>query len=50
MEQTISSITKYLFDCDFFADDFDPEGQEMHLETAEKLLKDVFKVKLSAPT
>jgi len=40
MEQTISSITKYLFDCDFFADDFDPEGQEEHLETAEKLLKD----------
>ncbi len=40
MEQTISSVTKYLFDCDFFADDFDPEGKEEHMEAAENLLKD----------
>ncbi|SDA39001.1 hypothetical protein SAMN02910275_00153 [Butyrivibrio sp. INlla18] len=40
MENTISSITKYLMDCDFFSDEFDPDGNEEHLETAEKLLHD----------
>ena len=30
--------TKYLFDCDFFSDSFDPEDHEDHLECAEKLL------------
>lgn len=39
--------TNYLFDCDFFSDDFDAEGNEEHLQRAEQLLntypwKDVF--------
>ena len=34
----ISNTTTYLFNCDFFADDFDPEGHEEHLECAEKLI------------
>ena len=29
----------YLFDCDFFADDFDPEGDEGHQEFAAKVLE-----------
>ena len=34
----ISRMTTYLFDCDFFADDFDPEEHEDHLKCAENLL------------
>ena len=30
MTESIKDITLYLFDCDFFSDDFDPEGKEEH--------------------
>ena len=40
MEQTIKSISKYLLNCDFFSDDFDPEGKEEHLKAAEKFFAD----------
>lgn len=34
----LHDATSYLFGCDFFDDDFDPEGKEEHLECAEELL------------
>lgn len=34
----ISTVTDYLFNCNFFAEDFDPEGKEEHLDCAEDLL------------
>ena len=37
MTESIKNITLYLFDCDFFSDDFDPEGKEEHLEKAWEL-------------
>lgn len=41
--------TEYLFDCDFFSDDFDPEDECVHAEHADKLMdrydwKDIFDV------
>ena len=36
-KQEITELTHYLFDCDFYADDFDPENHEDHLECAEKM-------------
>ncbi len=35
----IINTTNYLFHCDFFADDFDPEDNEEHLFAAYDLLK-----------
>lgn len=29
---------EYLFSCDYFADDFDPEGNEIHYDMAQELL------------
>lgn len=37
MIKNIKNITSYLFDCDFFSDDFDPEGKEDHLDKAQEL-------------
>jgi hypothetical protein len=37
MINDIKNITKYLFNCDFFNDDFDPEGKEEHLDMAHEL-------------
>lgn len=37
MNKEIIKITKYLFDCDFFDDNFDPEDHEIHLDAAYKL-------------
>ena len=44
----LKEMTEYLFNCNFFSDDFDPEGNETHLQCAEELLSswsfnDVFK-------
>ena len=44
---TIKNETEYLFRCDFFSDDFDPEDKEEHLDRANDLLeaypwKDIF--------
>ena len=48
MQMDLKKETEYLFNCDYYADDFDPEGNESHLKRAEALLKehsfnDVFK-------
>lgn len=37
MLNSIKDITTYLFDCNFFSDDFDPEGKEEHLDKAQEL-------------
>lgn len=37
MIDNIKDTTSYLFSCDFFSDDFDPEGKEDHLNTALEL-------------
>ena len=37
MLDNIKETTSYLFNCNFFSDDFDPEGQEIHLNKAEEL-------------
>lgn len=37
MINNIKDTTSYLFNCDFFSDDFDPEGQEVHLDKAQEL-------------
>ena len=44
---TIKNETEYLFRCDFFSDEFDPDGEEEHLDRADNLLeaypwKDIF--------
>ena len=46
-KKMILETTEYLFGCDFFADDFDPEGKEEHLDQVNELLekylwKDIF--------
>lgn len=43
----LSKMTSYLFECNFFDDEFDPEDHEEHLACAEKLFdtyafKDIF--------
>ena len=43
----IKNETEYLFKCDFFSDEFDPDGEEEHLDRADNLLeaypwKDIF--------
>ena len=40
MNEKIKAITAYLFNCNFLDDNFDPEDNEEHLLTAEKLQKD----------
>ena len=37
MNNNISEITQYLFDCNFFDDSFDPENEEVHLDKAQEL-------------
>ena len=37
MLNSIKDITTYLFDCNFFSDEFDPEGKEEHLDKAQEL-------------
>ena len=37
MIDTIKDTTLYLFNCDFFSDNFDPEGKEYHLDKAQEL-------------
>ena len=44
---TIKNETEYLFKCDFLSDEFDPEGNEEHLDRANNLFeeypwKDIF--------
>ncbi len=39
MNENINKITQYVFDCDFFSDDFDPEGNEAHLDKANELME-----------
>ena len=46
-DTSINYETEYLFKCDFFSDEFDPEGKEDHLDRANNLLeahpwKDIF--------
>ena len=36
--RNLKETTSYLFNCDFFSDDFDPDGNEEHLECAENVL------------
>ena len=38
MSKEIYSISKYLLECDFMDDRFDPEGNEEHLNAADDLL------------
>ena len=40
MKKEIADYTNYLFTCDYFSDDFDPEGCWNHLACAVKLLKE----------
>lgn len=40
MNENIYNTTQYLFDCDFFADSFDPEDHEEHLDKAYALMKE----------
>lgn len=37
MCKSIKEVTQYLFNCDFFDDEFDPEGNEIHLDKAQEL-------------
>lgn len=37
MLESLYEITKYLFDCDYFSEDFDPEGYETHQDKAQEL-------------
>lgn len=37
--ESINIMTEYLFRCDFFSDEFDPEGKEEHLDKAYDLLE-----------
>lgn len=37
MNDNIIETTQYLFDCNFFDDAFDPEGNETHLDKAQEL-------------
>ncbi len=39
MIESIKDVTKYLFNCDFFSDDFDPEDHEEHQIKAEELMR-----------
>ena len=39
MLNTIQEYTEYLFDCDFMADSFDPEGNEEHLKVSWECLE-----------
>ena len=37
MQDSIKDTTAYLFNCNFFDDDFDPDGKEVHLDRAQEL-------------
>lgn len=37
MNNNISDITQYLFNCNFFDESFDPENEEVHLDKAQEL-------------
>lgn len=37
MLNNIKEITNYLFNCNYFDDSFDPEGNEIHLDKAQEL-------------
>jgi len=39
MKQTIKEVTDYLFCCEFMDDSFDPDGNEIHLDTAQELFE-----------
>ncbi len=40
MSSTLTEKIQFLFDCDYFSDDFDPDGNEVHQDMAENLLKE----------